>query len=224
MNDRSKRSQERVSRRLKVFYGLDKPQHLGFVKNLSRSGVAITGRKVFNPNVRVVVQIENDDEKIEIHGVVRWRSGSMATSMAQGEMGVMFLEKNERYNALLHSLIQEIGEHREEPRIDKVLKVMFDTPAPLIEQYAHNISKGGLFVVSDEPLDKDSTIVLKMYVLDIMEVVTVECRVVRTVYREEARQRGVKSGMGLQFIKFHGDSERYFYDYIERLKVSRKLV
>lgn len=88
------------------------------------------------------------------------------------------------------------GPSREHERFEVRLAVRFREARSFVEQYAHNLSRGGLYVAGAHDLVLQSRVPVE---LDLPGFATyeIECRVVHVVGEEEARTRGVEPGAGL---------------------------
>jgi uncharacterized protein (TIGR02266 family) len=220
-----KRREKRLPRRFPVRYGVAEPRETGFIKNLSRSGVAVTGRVLFDPHIALKLLLQAPGLQVPLDGVVRWRTEELATRLGQGSMGVMFRDISDEYVRLLEQLIDQMGEHRREPRIDQELKVMFDEPRRLLDEYTQNISKGGIFVKTPEVLKENSLVQVKIVLLDRFEEVRVEGVVRFAMDAQRAQQLNAMAGMGVEFLDFASAADRErFHAYIEELKVRYHLV
>jgi len=133
---------------------------------------------------------------------------------------VEFSERPKAYLDFLQELLelQESQSNRRETRFEKILKVMFDRPEDLLEQYTQNISLGGLFVVTEAPPSLNSMAEIHIMLPEIMKVVHAEVRVVHLIDRLTAERFGMNPGVGVQFIRFFEDDETLLKSYIEEIK------
>jgi uncharacterized protein (TIGR02266 family) len=219
------RDQKRIAKRISIRFGLtEPPSEMGFVKNLSRSGVAITAHRVHDPGQRLKLRIEDPREPIISDGVVRWRTDKSLARLGNAAMGVRFVGFNPSYSHLLDRLIEELEERRYEHRLDEAIKVVYESPERLLEEYTKNISAGGGFVASNEPLAVGRPVKLKLVVLDIAESFPVEGQIVHVVDLRTANLLGIDPGMGVQFVRWLDDSQTRFMNYIDELKAKHKVV
>jgi hypothetical protein len=82
----NRRRSRRVPFRKRVRYGLNKPNLLGYVSNISESGIKIEGNKVFPQGTRLVIHIYVEDTSMEeggmqeiiaLEGVVSWATPTL---------------------------------------------------------------------------------------------------------------------------------------------------
>jgi type IV pilus assembly protein PilZ len=86
------------------------------------------------------------------------------------------------------------------PRVPARFAVRFGTVQDFVLEYAANISAGGVFVQSEDPLPLNSIIRVEMELPGGGAPVPARAVVVHRVTREEANARGVLAGMGVQFM------------------------
>ncbi|RJO65526.1 MAG: hypothetical protein C4523_15860 [Myxococcales bacterium] len=221
MAENIKRDQTRVTKRFPVYFGVYEARYLGFIKNLSLGGVAISSKTIYSPGTTLNLLITWDPEPIPLKGAVRWSSDMSQKEERLGailDMGVMFTERHPRYLELLQSAVESFSENRREPRFEKVFRVSFESPRELFEEYTQNISAGGMFVTTEHPTAVNSVIEVHILLMEIQKVAHVEARVVHVVAPEQAKAAGMNPGIGVQFTRFFKDDEKMFLDYINSLK------
>jgi hypothetical protein len=88
------------------------------------------------------------------------------------------------------------GPPRQHERFEVRLAVRFREARSFVEQYAHNLSRGGLYVAGAHDLEIQSLVPVE---LDLPGFASyeIQCRVVHVVGEEEAQKRGVEAGAGL---------------------------
>jgi uncharacterized protein (TIGR02266 family) len=101
------------------------------------------------------------------------------------------------------SLAGDVGgkNRRTFPRYRARFAVRFQTVQDFVLEYAANISAGGVFVVTDFPPDMDSVITVVLELPDGGAPVTCKAQVVHRVSKEQAAERGVQAGAGVQFVE-----------------------
>ena len=215
-----RRSQSRIPRRHSVQFGTDRADHIGFIKNLSLDGMAISAKIIFRPQTELLLLIPQKPVAIEFCGEVRWSShkrnpGPLETVM---EMGLLLTKKGDDYLEFMQQMMETQREVRREPRFEKVFRVAFESPRDLLAEYTQNISQGGMFVLTDTPPALNSTVEVNLLIPDIMRVVHVEGKVVHILTRADAERLGLRPGIGVQFSSFSGDDQVAFNTFIARLK------
>jgi len=217
---KDQRDQARVPKQLPVLFGTSDNSKEGVLTNLSVSGLALVSTHAYQSDTEISVLLKVDDEEIPLKGIVRWykRTGRKIGLKPTYEMGVEFTERTDEYKELLESLVDDFREHREEPRFNQAFKVTFEKPEELLAQYSQNISRGGVYIVSDDPPERKSTVDINIYILDTMDQIHVEGKVMHVIRPGEANFLTEEPGFGVQFTKFHGDGKEKLLEYLQKLK------
>ncbi len=108
---------------------------------------------------------------------------------------------------------------RKFPRYTISIKVTFKSKEQFIEDYAKDISKGGIFVATDNPLPLESKIELVLSLPDSKNEVKIICEVVHVFSSDQAKLLDNKrvAGMGVQFLEFEGDGQKVLEAYFKSL-------
>jgi Tfp pilus assembly protein PilZ len=218
----SRRGQKRITRRFPVRFGEQTPpQHVGFAKNLSLGGMEISCRAVFRSGTPLYLSIEPEKAPIDARGIVRWTTESDRMAMMAGLkscMGIELTERPESYVDFVIKTADTFKERRKTPRFGKIVKVIFENRQQLIERYTHDISQGGIFVVSNDAPAYEATVELELVVAMTMAVIRVTGRVVYAITPEMAEAQGLNPGFAVQFIHFMDDGDKKLEEYIASLQ------
>lgn len=101
---------------------------------------------------------------------------------------------------------------RKEPRVAKVLPVMFKYGDTFIKGHLGNMSSWGLFIKTDNPLSPGHKFSLRLNLPGIKETLTLKCEVVWTRTRPEGANR--PTGMGIKFRDIDMKDYRLLKQYI----------
>lgn len=92
-------------------------------------------------------------------------------------------------------------DRRIEDRIPKKYRIAYTTPQALVNSYLHNISLGGVFVRTSNPLDPGTKLSLKITLPDAGKELEVECEVTWVRKEEQQAPEGLlPPGMGVKFL------------------------
>lgn len=92
-------------------------------------------------------------------------------------------------------------EKRKYPRIEAKIQVAFRSVAELIQEYTRNISSGGIFLKTDQPLDPNAVIDLTVQFPEKLGTFQVQGKVVRLmVMSDPAKAGGQLFGAGIRFV------------------------
>ncbi len=213
------RKSKRVANQLNVLYGQDKPIFPGFTRNISLSGLELVGKTIYYPNTTINILIQNA-EPIELKGVVRWISDIRYADSQNIKqfMGVDLIAATPQYAELVKNSAGQFADKRTEPRFGKVYKVVFDTPEHLMEEYTQDISKGGIFVLTENPPAIGTYVSMQIVIAETGESISAEGEVVHVVSLEQAEMNGANPGIGVQFTSFPGGGKEILEKFIQALK------
>jgi uncharacterized protein (TIGR02266 family) len=105
-------------------------------------------------------------------------------------------------------------EKRSSPRVVTTIEIMFKEPRSLVKSYMLNISKGGIFVKTDEPMELDSVVNLKVKLSWEPYEMEIEGRVVWT--NPKSRKNSFPRGMGIQFVKLKPEYKEKIDEFVEK--------
>jgi type IV pilus assembly protein PilZ len=98
-----------------------------------------------------------------------------------------------------------------------VYEVRFGEVNSFLNEYAENISKGGMFLKTSSPPQLDQKITLKIYLPKKTEALTLTATVVRRVSLSQAQRNVGSPGMGVRFEDFNESQEAVFFSYLKEL-------
>ncbi len=104
---------------------------------------------------------------------------------------------------------------RKETRVQKTLSLMFKDRKSFIKAYTGNISKGGLFIMTERPLNQGEQFLLKLQVPDLPEPIKLNCEV--SWVREQSDIEKRPPGMGVKFSKMTKRDNQILNQYFQTL-------
>ena len=104
---------------------------------------------------------------------------------------------------------------RKEARVQKTLSLMFKDRKSFIKAYTDNISKGGLFIMTERPLKQGEQFLLKLQVPDLPEPIKLNCEV--SWVREQTDTEKRPPGMGVKFCKMTKKDNQVLNQYFQTL-------
>jgi len=137
-------------------------------------------------------------------------------------MGIEFIdfpasgrrEINEYLEGLFAKKDIEIEKRRQHPRFNAKIKVGFKSVKDFLWAYSEDISKGGIFINTTEPMPMDSEVQLKLCLPGRSKEISVVGKVIYIV-KDGETERG--PGMGLQLIDFEKGARKEIDDYLAEL-------
>jgi uncharacterized protein (TIGR02266 family) len=91
-------------------------------------------------------------------------------------------------------------EERTHPRVESIFRARYATLDQLVVGYSADLSKGGMFLSSDQALPVNATFTLKLELPSRGGELSVKCRVVYARDAAAAEKTGKPAGMGVQFL------------------------
>ena len=105
---------------------------------------------------------------------------------------------------------------RQDPRVPKVLSLSYKDRDSFIKAYTSNISKGGVFIKTPNPLPSGELFLLKLQLPDIAEPLKIKCRV--AWQRKEAQETEAQpNGMGIKFEEMGKNDSNILNNYIREV-------
>ncbi len=108
---------------------------------------------------------------------------------------------------------------RSEARIPKALSLVFKDRDSFVKAYTGNISVGGLFIKTENPLRPGRQFMLKLQLPGVSNPLQIKCEVVWSRKREEGSP-GKPAGMGVKFIEIAEKDYKLIKNYIAGLPVN----
>lgn len=109
---------------------------------------------------------------------------------------------------------------RTSPRVAAVIEVRYRRREDFVLEYARDISLGGLFVGSEDPVAEGERVEMHLMLPDLTHPVRVSGTVLRTV---RSRTKGI-SGMGIAFDEFDEHTRATLIGYLKEMSADRECV
>lgn len=102
-----------------------------------------------------------------------------------------------------------------EPRYKARLAIYYGTNPQLpMKDYSINMSTGGIFVETSDPLPEDTNLYVKFMLPDVSAPITCKGKVAWTNEPDKQKSSGMPSGMGMQFVDLPLDKMHVIREYI----------
>jgi type IV pilus assembly protein PilZ len=109
-----------------------------------------------------------------------------------------------------------VEERRRSSRADQVIEVAFKDMESFIKAYIGNVGGGGLFIKTDEPIALNETLVVRFYLPNDNEPITVEGKVV-WVTPKGVKNPSYPPGLGLKFVHLNPKDKKKLDDFISKV-------
>lgn len=103
-------------------------------------------------------------------------------------------------------------------RVPKTIAVTYEDHESSVKTYARDISLGGLYIKSDDPLEMGQTFSLKLHIPGLPEPMEIECEVAWARKKAKENQHDDPSGMGVKFVGLSEAESRLLRQYIKTVE------
>jgi uncharacterized protein (TIGR02266 family) len=121
----------------------------------------------------------------------------------------------ERYKKMI-SRICDFSE-REGIRLIETLSVTYKDKKSFVKAYTGNVSGGGLFIKTMDPLEKGEDFLVKLELPSLEDVIVIKCEVIWTRKKEEETDV-YPAGMGVKFIEMTKDNNKVLKKYLRGIE------
>jgi type IV pilus assembly protein PilZ len=211
-DDSCRRDALRIKARLKVRFKDAGAFISEYTHNISKGGLFVrTGKPCAQGSlVEVTLIIPECDKEVRAIGeVIHVVTAEQATESQPAGMGLQLRDLAHEDHQVIEDYMREklaSGEiddglgRRQHQRFEARIRVRFGSMEAMNEEYAHNISHGGIFIRTSRPkkLQEKVKIILTHPVT--AEEMILEGEVVRVVEEAESKRTGQPAGMGVRFL------------------------
>ncbi len=134
------------------------------------------------------------------------------------ECGVIISDPPVNYYNLIQVIEQKLDERRQQKRYDKVVQVSFESKEAFLREITTNISSGGMYIKTNQPLDEMTEFDLELIIPGLKEPIRVRANVVFVLRQNQVSASTPPAGMGVEFKRFKQGDDLRFYLFMDRLK------
>lgn len=212
MEERGRRTNPRVKARLKVRFKDASAFISEYTHNISKGGMFVrTGKpSEVGSIIEVILVLPESGREIIANGkVIHLVPPEQASKSQPAGMGLKLSGIAAADQRLIDDFIKEkiksgksIGPlgRRQHERFEAKIRVRFGSMEALLEEYAHNISHGGIFIRTKSPKKINDKLKLILTHPRTKEEIYLEGEVVRTVQADESVRTRQPAGMGIRFL------------------------
>ena len=150
------------------------------------------------------------------HRIKWWglREASVQHSVS-GPFRNILISMIQRYKKMI-SRVCDFSE-REGIRLIETLYVTYKDKRSFVKAYTGNVSGGGLFIKTKDPLEKGVDFLVKLELPGLEDVVVIKCEVIWTRKKEEETDV-YPAGMGVKFIEMTKDNNKILKKYLRGIE------
>lgn len=215
-----KRTSKRILSRVRVHFGPKTTEYLGFALNLSASGLYLSSTRIFPPPTALQIRLEPvGAAPIELRGHVRWglHVPQKLVMVVRPGMGVLLDSPPQEYLDFFSKLMRQAKPPRTSPRVEARLEVRFYHRDQFVKVYTENISRGGLFIVTDVILAPGTEVGVDLVIPDLATVWHLTGRVAYRLDAETARHLESQAGVGVELTETEPSVLEAFRAYVQRI-------
>lgn len=225
MSHHEKRKAQRIKRRAAVIFESEGARRKGVIINCSEIGLFIQTEEPLPVGSEISIPtMAAAREKTELRGRVVWVERPNPKNPGRnGGIGVELDAAPQEYLQFVAKMRQQLlkAPRAIEERFEVYHRVRFKSGKQFLTEYTENLSRGGMFVASNKPLEPGSLIEAEIEVEGIEQPLKVEGRVAYRLDSEEAQKVGRSGGMGVQFVDLSPEVQARLHQYIQRLEIHR---
>ena len=113
-------------------------------------------------------------------------------------------------------MASKLDEKRNQPRVMVRALVDYESNGTYLYDYSNDLSEGGIFIETDNPLPQGSELTLRFTLPDVDRVFEIK-GVVAWVNGVDNKSKKMLMGMGVEFTNMEGDDKSTLDEYIKKL-------
>jgi Tfp pilus assembly protein PilZ len=212
------RRQLRVSRSLLAKITTPAASFFAYVADLARGGLGFACNYKFTIGDPLEISLNVPGRPtLALSGRVAWLRTLPSVSKNKYFYGVAVPEPPEAFTRLVEEMVRRDFERRHHPRFRDVLVVDHKDVLDLLDASTQDISAGGLYIGTNQPLEVGREYTVKLQNEHLMTPII--CLVeVLGVYDTSAAEFDHPYGAGVRFLSFEGDGKQRLAEYIKGLE------
>ncbi len=188
----------------------------GHAMEIDRDGMFVRINQELPSNTDGFITLKPpNDAVVVVQGKVLWCENVHGNMF---DAGIIVPEKSQMYSEFVERLEQSMENRRSVKRYPKRLSISFRSKESFFHEFTTNISTGGLFIKTNNPLDEMTEIDLELNIPGMEEPVVVTARVVFVLRPEQVPNAHTPPGMGVEFVRFKQGDDLRFYLYLDKLR------
>ncbi len=198
----------------------------GTVCDFSEYGMFIEAETLIDPgnDLKVTCKLPKKGDTV-LEGKVRWirKTPVKAATPEPKGMGIEISKSTSSYNAFVQRFRAYLEESRRSggERVDVVHEVTFESGSHFISEYCENLSRGGMYLATDEELGVGKVIRAKLAIPGAERPIEVEGRIAYRLEKDDALAMGRSAGVGFQFVDLSQEATAHLTHYLKRLEIHR---
>lgn len=225
--DEERRRDIRIDYPIVVSYECGDVQRWGVTINLSETGLYLQTDQVLEVGTQFRMKIEASTRFL-LTGEVQWVRSAMDPLRPSGiaGMGVQLHSPSKEWRLFIRSLRKTRAKnwrHREKRQPYRG-RIRFGPGAICMRAHTDNLSRGGVFIATEEPLGRGTTIEGEVALPGKKAPVRIKGKVSYRVDQLKSQETGHPQGVGIRFTQLETWEEANLKHFLNRLKIHRSRV
>ena len=111
---------------------------------------------------------------------------------------------------------------RQEERFEVIHRVRFSSGEEFLSEYAENLSRGGMYLVTEESLKPGTVLQARLEIPGLEKPIELKGTVAYRVGAEQSFEQGRAPGVGIKFLELDPEARQRLDHYLTRLKIHRQ--
>ena len=204
---------------MRLLFGLQRPEADGYALNVSAEGLFISATRIHLPGTSLQIRLlPLGGNAIDLCGSVRWgvRVPPHLAAVVKPGMGVLLSSPPRAYLDFVTGLASSKSP-RTSPRVEARLEVRYYHRQQFLKEYTENISQGGFFIATGEPLEIGAEVRIELVIPDLAAVLPVTGRVAYRLDEKGAAALGSSPGIGVQITAIDPRTDETLRSYVQRI-------
>jgi Tfp pilus assembly protein PilZ len=213
-----KRRQVRVAKNLLGKVTTLTSSFFAYVQDLAKTGIGISCNRKLPIGEAVEVALNMPERPtMTLKGRIAWVRALPSIAKNKFQYGIHLDDPPPVFVQTVEALVKRDFERRKHPRFLDVLLIESKDVLDLMDCSTTDVSAGGLYVGTNQPLEMGRQYTLKLSMDPPPEPLYCLVEVV-AVYDTSGEEFSHPYGAGVRFISFAGDGEQRFGEYLRRLE------
>jgi uncharacterized protein (TIGR02266 family) len=144
-------------------------------------------------------------------GLIDRDSIDLEFNRLSSDLRFLIVTESKRFKKMIDRALEFTS--RTEPRFKKTISLTYRDRQSFIKAYTDNISKGGLYIKTNNPLKQDEELLLKLQLPGLSEPLKINCAVAWSRKKDGDTDNG-HSGMGIKFLEITEKDKQVLRQYI----------
>ncbi len=219
--DTGRRNDERLPGIFPVEFEVRGRRGSGVAVDLSPTGLRLrTNQEVSDGETLHLSLTDPEGSRADLDAEVRWviEFPPFLSPTFSFEVGLRTDHPSEAFLGLFSREVEKFLDYRDAPRVPNLVRVELSGPGMWETTFALNISRRGMYVRTDRPLEPGQYVEVRVLLPREHDPIPIRMEVVHSLDRARAREMGTLPGVGLRLTPLPQDLRDSYFEYCEYLE------